>query len=234
MANWNARQLLASDINNGQEFSLLQANKFATQEINKFINGVLFADGKAISTIVVNQDSTLTFNFQDGTSFTTTNSLKGEKGEIGDNIELRVSGGYIQWKPTSSSTWENLVAIGELVQVDQTLSTTSTNAIANSVVATNFETVNQNKANKSTIVNATLTVAGWGASTVAQTVSVSGVTASNNIVVSLSENATADEVSASAEAMVRATAQGEGTITFTCLSGTAPAIPLTVSVVILG
>lgn len=80
----------------------------------------------------------------------------------------------------------------------------------------------------------TLAVAGWGASTVAQTVSVSGVTAANNIVVSLTDDATADEVSASAEAMVRATAQGEGTVTFTCLSGKAPAIPLTVSVVILG
>ena len=83
-------------------------------------------------------------------------------------------------------------------------------------------------------VNATLTVAGWGAEDVSQTVAVIGVTASNNIVVSLSENSTADEVSASAEAMVRATAQGDGTVTFTCLSGTAPAIPLTVSVVILG
>lgn len=80
----------------------------------------------------------------------------------------------------------------------------------------------------------TLAVASWGASTVAQTVSVSGVTATNNIIVSLTDDATADEVSASAEAMVRATAQGNGTITFTCLSGTAPAIPLTVSVVILG
>lgn len=92
----------------------------------------------------------------------------------------------------------------------------------------------EQKANKSSLSTITLTVAGWNASSVSQTVQASGVTPSSNIVVSLASNATADEVSASADAIVRATAQGEGTLTFTCLSGSAPAIPLTLHVLIVG
>ena len=38
-------------------------------------------------------------------------SIKGEKG---DNIELRVSNGYIQWKPTGETTWKNLISIEDL------------------------------------------------------------------------------------------------------------------------
>ena len=38
-------------------------------------------------------------------------SIKGEKG---DNIELRVENGYIQWKATGETTWKNLVSIEDL------------------------------------------------------------------------------------------------------------------------
>jgi len=41
-------------------------------------------------------------------------SIKGEKGNTGDNIELRVSGGYIQWKATSDTTWQNLLSLNSL------------------------------------------------------------------------------------------------------------------------
>lgn len=92
----------------------------------------------------------------------------------------------------------------------------------------------EQKADKSNVTTLTLPVASWGASSVEQTVAVDGVTPSSNIVVSLASSATADEVSASADAIVRATAQGEGTLTFTCLSGSAPAIPLNIQVLIVG
>lgn len=38
-------------------------------------------------------------------------SIKGEKG---DNIELRVENGYIQWKATGETTWKNLISIEDL------------------------------------------------------------------------------------------------------------------------
>ena len=37
------------------------------------------------------------------------------KGQQGDNVEFRTSGGYVQWKPTSGTTWTNLISVaGEL------------------------------------------------------------------------------------------------------------------------
>lgn len=83
-----------------------------------------------------------------------------------------------------------------------------------------------NKAAKSVSRSATLTAAGWSSNK--QTVSVSGVTASSNIIVTA---APASHM-AYAEAGVRCTAQGSGTLTFACEE--APTQALTVNVLILG
>lgn len=53
----------------------------------------------------------------------------------GDSVDMRVSDGYFQWKRTLDTDWNNLIAISEIASVDQTLSLTSTNAIANLAVA---------------------------------------------------------------------------------------------------
>lgn len=82
------------------------------------------------------------------------------------------------------------------------------------------------KANPSSGKTATLTVAGW--SNNSQTVSVSGVTASNNIVVSPAYASNA----AWASAGVRCSAQASGSLTFTC--DTAPSEALTANILILG
>ena len=73
---------------------------------------------------------------------------------------------------------------------------------------------------------ASLTVSGWGTD-LAQTVSVSGVTASNTVIVAPNASSHA----AYAEANVRCTAQTSGKLTFTC--DEKPAAALTVNVVIL-
>ena len=38
----------------------------------------------------------------------------GEKGDTGDNVELRVDTGFIQWKETEETDWNNLIALIEL------------------------------------------------------------------------------------------------------------------------
>lgn len=76
-----------------------------------------------------------------------------------------------------------------------------------------------------TSVQVTLPAAGWQSNT--QTVTVSGVTAESTVVVSPAPSSFEEY----AEAECRATAQGDGTITFTC--GSTPAGALTVNVMII-
>ena len=84
-----------------------------------------------------------------------------------------------------------------------------------------------NKANKSTSVTVTLASASWSGNT--QTVSVTGVTDTNNVVVSPSGR---DSTEAWADGEVLCTSQGSNTLTFTCT--TVPTADITVSVVIIG
>lgn len=90
------------------------------------------------------------------------------------------------------------------------------------------------KASKSTVGTIVLSVEGWGAEDVSQTVQASQVTATNNVVVSLANTATVEEVAECSESCIRATAQGNGTLTFKCMGGTAPAIPIPVIILIVG
>lgn len=77
-------------------------------------------------------------------------------------------------------------------------------------------------------VPVTLTAAGWNADAKTQTVSVAGVTATANCIIT----AAPDSYIAYAEAGVRCTAQGAGTLTFAC--ETVPTADVTANVLILG
>ena len=83
-------------------------------------------------------------------------------------------------------------------------------------------------AGPSVSVSATLTAAGWDADAKTQTVSVAGVTATANCIIT----AAPDSYMAYAEAGVRCTAQGEGTLTFAC--ETVPTADVAANVLILG
>ena len=90
------------------------------------------------------------------------------------------------------------------------------------------ETALSNKAGKSTGVSVTLPTSGWNANTKTQTVSVSGVTAKVNLIIT----AAPDSYMAYAKAGVRCTAQGAGTLTFAC--ETLPTADVAANVLILG
>ena len=77
-------------------------------------------------------------------------------------------------------------------------------------------------------VTATLTAAGWDAGAKTQTVSVAGVTATANLIIT----AAPDSYMAYAEAGVRCTAQGAGMLTFAC--ETVPTEDVAANVLILG
>ena len=90
------------------------------------------------------------------------------------------------------------------------------------------ETALNNKAGKSTGVSVTLSASGWNADAKTQTVSVAGVTATANCIIT----AAPDSYMAYAEAGVRCTAQGAGTLTFAC--ETVPTADVAANVLILG
>ena len=77
-------------------------------------------------------------------------------------------------------------------------------------------------------VTATLTAAGWDADAKTQTVSVAGLTATANCIIT----AAPDSYMAYAETGVRCTAQGAGTLTFAC--ETVPTANVAANVLILG
>ena len=77
-------------------------------------------------------------------------------------------------------------------------------------------------------VSVTLRASGWNANAKTQTVSVAGVTATANCIIT----AAPDSYMAYAEAGVRCTAQGAGTLTFAC--ETVPAADVAANVLILG
>ncbi len=77
-------------------------------------------------------------------------------------------------------------------------------------------------------VTATLSASGWDADAKTQTVSVAGVTATANLIIT----AAPDSYMAYAEAGVRCTAQGAGTLTFAC--ETVPTADVAANVLILG
>lgn len=89
-----------------------------------------------------------------------------------------------------------------------------------------------NKAAKSSALNLTAAAASWSASGTI-TLTATGVTASNNIVVGAGSGCTADQYAALAKAQILCTAQAANSITLTAF-GTVPTIDVPISVVILG
>lgn len=104
---------------------------------------------------------------------------------------------------------------------DQSYDPTSTNAQAGTAVAQALSTVPSMSS-----ASITLAAADWSNSTI--TVAVTGVTASNNVIVSPVSN----DAEAYASAGILCTAQNADTLTFTCT--TTPLTDLTVNVLILG
>ena len=120
---------------------------------------------------------------------------------------------------------ENDAATLKLVNEAKTAaSTAQSTANAASSAASAAQTTANGKCSKKT-ATATLTVAGW--SSLKQTVSVSGVTADNDVVVAPAPASN----DAYYEAGVLCTAQAAGKLTFTCKE--VPTVPLTVNVIIL-
>ena len=56
------------------------------------------------------------------------------KGQRGDNVEFRTSGGYVQWKPTSGTTWTNLISIAELAQLETTTGQSTTKGMTQKAI----------------------------------------------------------------------------------------------------
>lgn len=90
----------------------------------------------------------------------------------------------------------------------------------------------ENKADKSVSVAVTLAAADWDADTSAQTVAVSGVTATANGSLRIAQSATDEEFAAWGAAQPRVTAQAAGSLTVT-LAGTVPDIDIPVEVLIV-
>lgn len=129
---------------------------------------------------------------------------------------LEVSGKTVTLKSKSGAT------LSTITTQDTTYSaaTTSANGLMSSGDKTKLNGVATGATKNSiTSATATLTVAGW--SSKKQTVSVTGVTASNLVFVSTNDTGNG----------VKCTAQGSGTLTFSCDS--VPTASVTVSVAIL-
>lgn len=116
----------------------------------------------------------------------------------------------------TSPTWKNGAAPALSAEILQELT---------DAVQSHDETLPE-KADKPAAKTVLLPVAGWSSNS--QTVSVAGMTASANIIVT----AAPDSYMAYAEAGVHCTAQGAGTLTFACED--TPTEALTVNVLILG
>lgn len=86
----------------------------------------------------------------------------------------------------------------------------------------------------STALSLTLASGSWSSATPpTQSVTATGVTASNNIIVGIDSTATAAEYAAIMQAQLLCTAQASNSITITCY-GTKPTVNIPISVAILG
>jgi len=92
--------------------------------------------------------------------------------------------------------------------------------------------VKKNELSTPTITSVTLSADGWS-SQKTQTKTVSGVTSISIVSVSLASNATAEQISACGESMVRCTAQGTNSLTFTSLGESVPTVALDMVVIIM-
>lgn len=141
------------------------------------------------------------------------------------NYVLSKTGQEIEDLLNKASKLDNILQDISTVEEKVSALETDTSSISDNVRVINEEL--PNKANKSTSVTVTLAASSWSDNT--QTVTVTGVTAANNVVVSPSGR---DSTETWADGEVLCTSQGSNTLTFTCT--TTPTADITVSVVILG
>lgn len=131
----------APDVTEADKFGVVKVEFIGTGTNKKFKFSNLKGNG------IVNVTKTSTNNLVDTYTITFDNAKTSNFNVTnGDSIEMRVADGYFQWKYTEATTWNNLISVGELSNVDQELSTTSTNAVQNKVVTNAINTA-QNTAN---------------------------------------------------------------------------------------
>ena len=128
-----------------------------------------------------------------------------------DGTTIQVSGGAISVPIATTSRVGLVMPDNDSISID-----------ANGVLSVNFPTIT---GVNMTALTVSLTVANWSSNT--QTVTATGVTASNNVIVSPAPS----YVSAYTEAGIICTAQASNSLTFTC--ETVPTSAITVNVLIL-
>lgn len=124
-------------------------------------------------------------------------------------------------KPISNATQAALNDKQSKITVNGILKGNGTGGVSAAVKGTDY-------AAPSVGVSVTLRASGWNANAKTQTVSVAGVTATGNLIIT----AAPDSYMAYAKAAVRCTAQGEGTLTFAC--ETVPTANVAANVLIVG
>ena len=172
--------------------------------------------GNGISSVIMNADYTLTINFTNGSSYTTP-SIRGEQGEEGEQGPAGADG-------------EDGVGIASVALISGTHAPGTLDTYRITLTDGNtydFQVYNGADGQGSAVsVAITIAVADWSSKTC--TKAVTGVTSSNNIIVSPDPSSFLEYGSA----QIRATAQGSGTVTFAC--ETVPAGSIDVNVLILG
>lgn len=136
---------------------------------------------------------------------------------------------------TQKGTWESFTNnAGTITGITMNGASKGTSGVVNlGTVITSHQDIS-GKADKPSVVNVTAAAGSWTSATPpTQTISVTGVTASNNIIVSIASTATSAEYAAAAAGQLLCTAQGAGEITMTCY-GTEPTENVPLSVLILG
>lgn len=98
-----------------------------------------------------------------------------------------------------------------------------------------MEAVIASKANSSTVVTGTLTAAGWigSAAPYTQTLTVTGVTTTNNVIFDLGMSVTSTQLNAAIDAKLKATAQAANSVTIKAF-GDKPTVDIPVQFLILG
>lgn len=181
-----------------------------------------------IFTPSVSSEGVLSWSNDGGLSNPESVNIRGPKGDTGaagaDGKSAYASaqdGGYTG---TEAQFNTNLAAVGgkqDKITASGILKGDGAGGVSAAVKGTDY-------AAPSVGVTATLTASGWDADAKTQTVSVAGVTATANCIIT----AATDSYMAYAEAGVRCTAQGAGTLTFAC--ETVPTADVTANVLILG
>lgn len=121
-----------------------------------------------------------------------------------------------------------------VVQLEDSHTSTSTTKAATPKNVKEAYDLANGKAAPATVQTVTAASGSWSSATPpTQTISVTGVTASNNIIVGIGSGITAAQYEAACNAKIVCTAQGAGTITLTCY-GDVPTENIPITVIILG